>query len=88
MPYPLEIRSVRREVADILRYVLRDSGLEIAPDQRLDDLPMWDSMHHVTAVVEAECRFGIEFDLDEIDSLRTVSDLIRMIETKTLPQPV
>lgn len=88
MPYPLEVRSVRWEVSDILRYVLRDATLDIEPGQRLDDLPMWDSMHHVTAVVEAECRFGIEFDLDEIDALHTVSDLVRMIEAKTTPQPV
>ena len=87
MPYPLEVHSVGREVADILRYVLRDTRLDIATDQRLDDLPAWDSMHHVTAVVEAECRFGIEFNLDEIDSLQTVADLVRMIEAKTMPQP-
>ena len=39
-------------------------------------------MDLVTVVVEIECRFGLEFELTEIDRLSTVEDLLRMIATK------
>ena len=47
-----------------------------------DDLPAWDSMNHITVVVEAECRFDIQFQPAEIEQLTTVRDLVRMIQAK------
>ncbi len=70
------------EITVILREVLRDSKLELAPATRFDDLADWDSMDLVTLVVEIECRFGLQFELPEIDRLITVDDLVRMIEAK------
>ncbi len=79
--------SVPFEVAAILRQVLRDEDLDVAPSTRLEDLSGWDSMHHIAALVEAECRFGIEFDLADIESVQTVGDLIDLVETKTAIDP-
>ncbi|HBK08269.1 MAG TPA: hypothetical protein DDZ81_20870 [Acetobacteraceae bacterium] len=76
MPTPLT------EITAILRELLRDSDLDPTPQTRFEDLADWDSMDLVTVVVEAECRFGIQFDLTEIDRLTTVGDLAGMIVTK------
>ena len=61
---------------------MRDSEIELAPSTRFDDLAGWDSMDLITVVVEVECRFGLQFELPEIDRLVTVGDLLRMIEAK------
>jgi acyl carrier protein len=45
-------------------------------------VPCWDSMNHIALVVEAECRFGIEFRTSEIEDLKSISELVRAIETK------
>ena len=70
------------EITAIIREVLRDRELELAPGTRFDDVTGWDSMSLVSVVVEAECRFDLRFDVSEIDRLNTVGDLLRMIKAK------
>ena len=74
--------SVPSEIADIFRFVLRDNALEVTPRTTPDDVPGWDSMNHIALVVEAECRFGIAFEPDEIDTFHSVGDLIAAILAK------
>ncbi len=70
------------EIIAIVRDIVRDSDLELSLSTRFDDLPNWDSMDLVTVVVEAECRYDLQFDLPEIDRLVTIGDLIGMINLK------
>jgi acyl carrier protein len=70
------------EITSIVRELLRDHAIELAPETRFDDLTGWDSMDLVTVVVEVECRFDLRFELPEIDRLITVGDLLRMIVSK------
>ena len=74
--------SVPSEIAEIFRYVLRDDGLQLTSTSTPDDVPGWDSMNHIALVVEAECRFGVSFEADEIDSFHSVGDLIAAILAK------
>ena len=74
--------SVPSEIAEIFRQVLHDDALELTPRTTQDDVPGWDSMNHIALVVEAECRFGIEFEPDEIDNFHSVGDLIAAIMAK------
>jgi acyl carrier protein len=70
------------EITAIVRDVIQDGDVDLSPTTRFDDLANWDSMDLVTVVVEAECRYNLQFDLPEIDRLITVGDLLHMIETK------
>jgi acyl carrier protein len=74
--------AILAEVTDIVRSVLRDASIELTPETTADDLPAWDSMNHIAVVVEAECRFDIQFDTREIDELTSVGELLRMIQSK------
>lgn len=74
--------DVPAEIAEIFRAVLRDDALEVTSNTTPDDVPGWDSMNHIALVVEAECRFGVEFDPDDIDSMHSVGDLIAVIVAK------
>jgi acyl carrier protein len=70
------------EVTDIVRSVLRDPSIEVSTETTGDDLPDWDSMNHIAVVVEAECRFDIQFDAREVEELTSVGELVRMIHGK------
>jgi acyl carrier protein len=70
------------EITAIVRNVIQDGDVDLSPTTRFDELANWDSMDLVTVVVEAECRYNLQFDLPEIDRLITVGDLVRMIEAK------
>ena len=74
--------AVPPEIADIFRFVLHEEALELTPRTTPDDLPNWDSMNHIALVVEAECRFGVLFEAEEIDAVRSVGDLIAAIRSK------
>jgi acyl carrier protein len=73
------------EVTGIFRAVFNDPGLELTLRSGPDDIPGWDSMTHIALLVEFECRFGIQFQTAEIESLYSVGELLRAIEMKRLP---
>lgn len=73
---------VLAELTDIVRSVLDDPQLTLTEETTAEDVPGWDSMAHIAVVVEAECRFGVTFAVTELDALRRVGDLIRLIEVK------
>ena len=62
-----------------------DPLLEATLETTSDDVPRWDSMNHIALIVEAECRFGIEFRTAEIEDLKSIGELVRAIETKLTP---
>jgi len=72
-------------VTEIFRSVFNDPNLELSPRSTADEIPGWDSMAHVTLIVEAECRYGILFQATEIEALHSVGELVRAIEAKRGP---
>ena len=72
-------------VTEIFRSVFNDPGLELTPRSTADEVPGWDSMTHITLIVEAECRFGVLFQAAEIEALHSVGELVRAIEAKRAP---
>jgi len=70
------------ELTDIARSVFDEPGLELTLGTTCDDVPMWDSMNHIALVVEAECRFDIQFLTAEVEDVASVGELMRMIQAK------
>jgi acyl carrier protein len=70
------------ELTLICRAVLDDPALTLTNETTADDVEGWDSMNHLTIVIEAERRFGIKFHTAEIEELRNVGDFVRLIGSK------
>ena len=70
------------ELTEIVRGVLCDSDLELTAACKFDELSGWDSMNLIAVVVEAECRFGLLFEPEEIELLYTIADLLHAIAAK------
>lgn len=71
-------------VTAIVRDLLQDHSIELNAATRFDEFFDLDSMDLIAVVVEAECRYGILFEVAEIDEIVTAGDLARMIEAKQL----
>lgn len=71
-----ELREIMIDVFDI-------DELEVSDATTAEDVEEWDSLSHVRLVVAVERKFGFKFKNSEIESLKTVGDLVRLIETKT-----
>ena len=74
--------QILSELTDIFRTVLDDDTLVLRPETTAAEIPGWDSMNHITIVVEAEQHFGIKVRTSEIEALRNVGDFVSLIAAK------
>jgi acyl carrier protein len=71
------------QVRDVLRDVLDEDGLQIAPETVASDVDGWDSLNHVRIMISIEKAFKIRFSGAESKRLANVGDLVNLIKVKT-----
>ncbi len=69
-------------LADVFRQVLEDDTIELTPETTADDVDGWDSMNHIFIVVELEKRFGVKFQAAEMEELKNVGELAKLVQQK------
>lgn len=74
--------AILQELNTIFRDVFDDPSVTLTMQTTAQDIPEWDSMNHITIVVETEKRFGLKFKTAEIEELKNVGDLVHLIRTK------
>ena len=74
--------AILHDLTAIFQTVLDDDTLVLTPEMTAADVPGWDSMAHITIVVEAERRFGIKVRTAEIEEMRNVGDFVKLIVAK------
>lgn len=65
-----------------MRDVFDLDDLVITPDTSAEDVEEWDSLSHVRLIVAIERKFKFKFTNSEIDSLKNVGDLAKVIQSK------
>ncbi|MBL8698762.1 MAG: acyl carrier protein [Alphaproteobacteria bacterium] len=66
----------------IFRDILGDPAISLTPETTADDVVGWDSMTHITIVVEAEGRFSVKFNTAEVEELKNVGEFVALIAKK------
>lgn len=61
-----------------------DPDYALSDDMGPSDVTGWDSLGWLTLLNAVESRYGIVLSLDEAAEIRTIGDLRRAIEAKTL----
>jgi acyl carrier protein len=64
------------------RDVFDDDDLEITRQTTAKDVEGWDSLMHVTLIVNVERVFGVKFTSAEIARLKNVGELADIIDTR------
>jgi acyl carrier protein len=75
--------AILAKLTELFREIFDDDNLVLTPETTAEDVPGWDSMNHITIVVETERRFGVKFNTAEIEELRNIGEFIALIEKKT-----
>jgi acyl carrier protein len=70
-------------LTEIFRDVFNDESLVISPETSARDIPAWDSVMHVSLIVNVEKAFGVRFSSSEIAKLQNVGDLAVLIDSKS-----
>lgn len=71
-----------RRLTEIFRKLFSLPALVLRDDLTARDVPGWDSLNHVTLMIEVEHEFGLRFSSSEIGALGSVGDLKALIEAK------
>jgi acyl carrier protein len=74
--------TVMESLREIMIDVFDLDDLTLTQETTADDIEEWDSLSHVRLVVAVERKFGFRFTNSEIESLKTVGDLVRLIQAK------
>ncbi len=72
--------NMKEQIVEILKRVLEDNSVNELTTK--DNCANWDSMHHLMVAVEIEGQFGVELQPEEIEAMRSVGDIEKIIKTK------
>jgi acyl carrier protein len=72
-------QEILGKLTRILRDVLEDPAVELGMQTTRPEVPRWDSFAYVTFIVAVEGEFGIRFNITDVESFRTVGDIVRQI---------
>lgn len=75
--------EILNELREIMIDVFDVDDLDVTPATTAEDVEEWDSLSHVRLVVAVERKFKIKFKNSEIEALKSVGDLVNLIEAKT-----
>jgi acyl carrier protein len=78
--------TVHDRLQGIFRAVFADPALQISDAMTADDVERWDSLTHITLIMDVEKAFGLRFRNSEVARLQNVGDLKALI-AKHLPRP-
>jgi acyl carrier protein len=70
------------EIQDIMRDVFDVDDLVISESTTAEDVEEWDSLSHIRLIVAIERKFSFKFKNSEIETLKNVGDLVRLIQSK------
>jgi acyl carrier protein len=70
-------------LTEIFHDVFMRDDLVLAPELTAKQVQGWDSFKQIEIIMASEEKWGIKFNTRELDSLRCVGDLAKMVASKT-----
>lgn len=70
------------KLTTVFQDVFDDEELQISRSTNAGDVENWDSLSHVTLMLQVERSFGIRFSSSEVAKLQNVGELVDLIEKK------
>ncbi len=70
------------KLQNVFRTVFDDDSIVIARATTAQDIEAWDSVQHVSLMLESEDAFGIHFTTSEMAYLKNVGDWVVLIDKK------
>jgi acyl carrier protein len=74
------VTDTLERVNEVFRDVFDNEELVVSPETTAKDVEGWDSLMHVTLIVNVEKAFQIRFTSSEVAALKNVGELVHLIE--------
>lgn len=75
--------SILDRLTAVFRDIFDDESLVIAPTTTAADVDGWDSLAHIRLMLNVERAFKVKLTASEIGKLKSVGDLVALLEKKT-----
>lgn len=75
-------QAIYQRLDGIFQDIFDDESIHVTPGTTANDIPDWNSFNHVNLTVACEAAFNIRFKGSELEELRNVGELVRIIERK------
>lgn len=69
-------------ITEVFATLLKRPGLKLTMNDSPDTVAGWDSLTHPELITAIEERMEIDFDFRELASIKTIADLVSLIESK------
>ena len=76
--------AIYERLNGVFHSVFFDDTIHVTAATSAPDIDGWDSVAHVNLMVAVEAEFGIEFTTQELESLKTVGDMAKLVAKKTV----
>lgn len=74
--------EIKEKLNGVFRQVFHQQDLVVTEEMSAKDVKGWDSLNHVTLIFAVEKAFKIRIATREVQGLKNVGDLIRLIAAK------
>jgi acyl carrier protein len=78
----MEERLIYSRLKNIFEEVFDEDPIVITPELSAKDVDGWDSLTHIRLMLTVEKAFKIKFSTSEVGKLRSVGDLVGLIQGK------
>ena len=72
-------------IEDIVKDTLGLKEIRLSPESSAKDVERWDSVSNIGIIMGIEQEFDFRFDLGELDSFKTIGDMMDAIARHTQP---
>lgn len=84
----MTIESIKSELQPLFAQVFSDPNIEIFEEMNAENVEKWDSVTHLSMILEVEQFYGIKFKLKELTSMKNVGDMMQIILQRKSNTPV
>lgn len=71
--------EIHKRLEEIARGVFQADNLVLTDETTASDVERWDSLTHITFIVQVEKSFGVKFRNAEIARLKNIGDLKKLV---------
>jgi len=75
--------EITEKLTTVFREVFADSGIVVTDAMTARDVKKWDSISHIDMICSVENVFKIRLTTRQVARLKTVGELISLVEEKT-----
>lgn len=74
--------DIYEKLNDVFREVFDDDDITVNDATTAADIEDWDSLEHINLVVAVEKKFGVKFNMGEVNDFQNVGEMVDTIIKK------